>query len=274
MSLKVVSNYLGHSFKMGRNRAIARGPRLLLKNYIAPKIEGRPQAADYTIAAKDVLSQVLGNSSLGDCTAAAAFHIAGTMMANAGLQTTWDLQSQVVPFYSATGGYVPGKPATDNGANEVDVLNFWQNCGLLRDGSHKILAWVAVDPKDRDEIETAIWLFENVLFGIEMPEAWITPCPSHSGFVWDVYGGPNPDNGHAFSGHGYHQNGVKIATWGMLGTLTWAAIEKYAAHADGGELYTVMSADSIMKATEKAPNGLAIAELTNDIRMLNGEMTS
>src|SRR6266550_198625 len=266
--LKVVSNNLGHSFKMGRKRAVARGPRLLLKNYVRPLITGKPEAADYTVAAKDVLSQVLGNTSLGDCTAAAAFHIAGAMMANAGAQPTWDLQSQVVPFYSATGGYIPGKPSTDNGANEVDVLNYWQNYGLLHDGSHAILSWMAVDPSDRDEIETAIWLFENVYFGIEMPEAWVAPCPTRSGFVWDVYGGPNPDNGHAFAGLGYNKEGVKISTWGMLGTLTWAAIEKYATHEDGGELYTVLSADSIMKATSKAPNGLDILQLTDDIRVL------
>jgi len=266
--LKVVSNTLGHSFKMGRNRPVARGPRLSLFNYVRPIITGKPQACDYTVVAKDVLSQVLGNSSLGDCTAAAAFHISGTMMANAGLQTTWDLQSQVLPFYCATSGYVPGKPSTDNGADETDVLNYWQNYGLLRDGSHKILAWMAVDPSDRDEIETAIWLFENVYMGVELPEHWVDPCPDRNGFTWDVYGAPNPENGHAFAGLGYNQEGVKIATWGLLGTLTWAAIEKYLRHSDGGELYTALSEDSIMKASAKAPNGLDILQLTNDIRML------
>ena len=75
-------------------------------------------------------------------------------------------------------------------------------------------------------------------------------------------------DGHAFAGLGYNQEGVKIATWGLLGTLTWAAIEKYLRHSDGGELYTALSEDSIMKASAKAPNGLDILQLTNDIRML------
>ena len=48
------------------------------------------------------------------------------------------------------------------------------------------------------------------------------------GFVWDVAGPANPDNGHCFVGVGYTDIGVVIDSWGMLGTITWAAIAAYA----------------------------------------------
>jgi len=266
--MKVVNDYLGRSFKMGRKRPIARGPRLSLKNYFLSTMPAPPETCDYTGKAIPVLKQMLGNDRLGDCTAAAAFHIVGTMLANAGASETWSTVKQVVPFYSATGGYIEGKDSTDNGANEVTVLNYWQNYGLLPDGSHKIIAWVAVDARNQEEVERAIWLFENVYCGVELPDAWVNPVPHESGFEWDISGGPNPDNGHAFPGLGYNAGGVTISTWGMTGAMTWSAIKRYCGHADGGELYAVLSADAIERVSAKAPNGFDIAQLTNDIRML------
>ena len=274
MTIKIVSDELGRSFKMGRKRAISRGPRLSLKNYLLTRMPLPPATCDYTAKAGPVLMQMLANDRLGNCTAASAFHISGTMLANADRPVIWSAASQVIPFYSATGGYIPGQDKTDNGANEVDVLNYWQNFGLLPDGSHKIAAWMAVDATNHDEVATAIWLFENVYAGAELTDSWVTPVPSASGFTWGIAGAPNPDNGHAFPGLGYDADGVKISTWGMVGTLTWPAIEKYAGHADGGELYTVLSADSIERVSAKAPNGLDLAQLTNDIQMLNSDMAA
>jgi hypothetical protein len=268
MPVKVVTDELGRFFKMGRKRPIARGPRLSLKNYIKMRMPPPPAECDYTEKAGPILKQILGNDRLGDCTAASAFHIAGTMLANAGTPITWGTVSQVVPFYSATGGYIDGKESTDNGANEVTVLNYWQNYGLLSDGSHRILAWAAVDASNHDEIANAIWLFENVYCGIELPDAWVNPVPISSGFKWDLAGAANSDNGHAFPGLGYDSSGVKISTWGMTGTVTWPAIHRYAGRAFGGELYTVLSVDAIERASQKAPNGLDIDQLTSDIKML------
>jgi hypothetical protein len=269
MAGKIVENNLGRSFKMGRKRAISRGPHLSIKNYFVPRVmPAPPETCDYTKAAETVLGQILGNDKLGDCTAAAAFHISGTMLANAGDPQSWSTLEQVVPFYSATGGYIDGKESTDNGANEIDVLNYWQERGLLQDGSHKIRAWATVDSGNKREIQTAIWLCENVYFGVEMPDAWINPVPMQSGFKWDIAGGYNPDNGHAFAGLGYNKDGVIISTWGMLGTLTWAAIDRYAAKADGGELYTVLSDDVIERATAKANDGLRVAQINRDINTL------
>ena len=113
---------------------------------------------------------------------------------------------------------------------------------------------------------------ENVYFGVELPDEWISPMPSSSGFVWDLAGAPDQNNGHCFVGVGYTAQGVQIDTWGMIGTITWAAIAKYATTAGEGELYTVLGPDGIAKATKKAPNGFDWSQLVADFDSMGGNV--
>jgi hypothetical protein len=48
---------------------------------------------------------------------------------------------------------------------------------------------------------------------------------------------------------GYNSGGATDSTWGMLGAMTWDAVGKYASHASHGELYTVLSTDSLIRAS-------------------------
>lgn len=270
MPVKIVSDELGRSFKLGRRRPVALPPRLHLKNYLMRSMPAAPAAFSYTPLATECLAQVLGNDDLGDCTAAAAFHVAGVMRANAGEPTVWDTEKEVIPFYSATSGYVVGNDKTDNGANITDVLNYWQHNGLRADGTHKILSYVAVSAHDAEEIAAAIWLFEHLYCGVSLPDAWVDPIPQKSGFIWDVAGPTNPDNGHAFPGFAYDKQGMMISTWGMLGVVTWAALAQYGSHTDHGELYVAVSLDLLIRASQKAPNGFDMEHLLGDIRFFSG----
>jgi hypothetical protein len=100
----------------------------------------------------------------------------------------------------------------------------------------------------------------------------INPMPSSSGFVWDVAGAPDPDNGHCVVGVGYDAKGVTIDTWGMTGLITDHAIAKYATVAGQGELYTVVSQDAINRATQKAPNGFDWSQLVADFDSMGGSV--
>ena len=124
-----------------------------------------------------------------------------------------------------------------------------------------------MNPADPNEYRTALWLFENLYFGFEMPNQWITPFPSASGFVWNVAGPPVPNNGHCVAGVGYTVAGVKISTWGMSGLLTDAAIAKYCDQSVGGDLYTVVSQDSLNQSTGKAPNGFRLEPIGRGLRL-------
>lgn len=260
--------HLGRSVKMGRRRPIARCPRLCLANYLRMSLPTPPAACDYRAKAMSVLTNIYGNDQLGDCVIAAGYHVVGVETGNAGKIFTAS-DPQIVADYSAIGGYVPGDPNTDQGCDEQTALNYWTQKGFA-DGS-KLLGWLAVDATNRQEVMAAMWLFENLFFGMELPDAWIDPFPSSSGFVWDA-GTPNPDNGHAIMGVGHDQKGVQIDTWGMIGTLTYAAIAQLCTPSSNGELYVLLSPDQIAKGQAKAPNGVAWRDLVTDFDSMGGHV--
>lgn len=197
-------------------------------------------------------------------------HVVGTLTGNAGDLFTYS-EDQIVALYSAIGGYVPGDPSTDNGCDEVTALNYWQQNGAPA-GSHQIAGWLAVNAADPIEYRSALWLFENLYFGMELPDAWISPFPSASAFVWDAAGAPDPNNGHCVVGVGYDAQGIQVDSWGMIGTVTDAAVAQYASEANGGALYTVLSLDAISKAQQKAPNGFDWSQLVADFDSIGGNV--
>src|SRR5260221_6384035 len=81
--------------------------------------------------------QVLKNDVLGDCTCAAVGHMIMNWTSNTGSLVT-PTDDQIVKAYSAVSGYVPSNESTDNGAVELDVLNYWKSTGIA---GHKILGF-------------------------------------------------------------------------------------------------------------------------------------
>jgi hypothetical protein len=263
----VIHPVTGKSYKLGRRRPVARGPRLRLRNYLYKDLPPPPPLVDYSSKARAALAQVYLNDQLGDCVIAGIEHVAGVLTGNVGAPVIFD-DANTKRLYGAIGGYVDGDESTDNGCDEVTALNYWQENGLLADGEHKISGWIAVDGTNADEIKTALWLFENLIFGVPMPDAWVNPMPSGSGFIWDVGGDSDDNNGHCFVGVGYNEKTVTIGTWGMLGDITVPAIARYASGSGGGELYAALSSDAVAKAAEKAPNGFDFSQLLADLDSL------
>jgi hypothetical protein len=252
----------GQTFKLGRNRPQVIPPHLRLGNYMLRKMPEPPSSISYGTGSgvPSWLANILGNDNNGDCTIAAAFHIGGMLMLNAGcpFPPAYDATSAVRLYYQLTGG-------EDTGLDEQTVFNWWQAHGLLSNGTHEIKARVFVDPTDIEQIQTAIWLFENLYLTAALPDGWISPMPSASGFTWGVVGDPNPDNGHAFMSFGYGSSGVQIDTWGLLGTLMYPAIGKYNNQTAGGGCYAIVSQDTINKGTNRAPSGFDWTQLSADI---------
>jgi len=262
----------GRTYKLGRKRPVSRGPRLTLGNYLKRGMAPPPPACDYTKAATSALSQIYCNDTLGDCVIAGLAHVVGVLTRNSGTPPFLYSKDQIIALYGAIGGYVPGEPNTDQGCDEQTALNYWKNNGAPNGSTHKIAGWLAVNGADPAEYRTALYLFENLYFGIELPDKWVNPMPSSPGFVWDVAGAPDPDNGHCVVGVGYNAKGVTIDTWGMTGLITDRAIAKYATVAGQGELYTVVSEDAINRATQKAPNGFDWSQLVADFDSMGGSV--
>jgi hypothetical protein len=227
-----------------------------------------PPSCDYRPKAKAVLSQMYLNDQLGDCVIAGIAHLVGLFAANAGTRPVIFTNAQITALYSAIGGYVPGDPQTDKGCDEQTALNYWQQNGAPIGSGHQLAAWLAVDPTDSNEYRTAMWLFENLYFGLELPDSWLNPSP---GFTWGP-GTPDPDNGHCFVGVGYDKNGVMIDTWGMTGVITDKAILKDDVRDAGGGLYTVLSQDILDSAMQKAPSGFDWSQLIADFDAIGGNL--
>lgn len=268
---RIITRDDGLNFRLGRKRPVAKGHMMHLRNYLhAAGLPVAPAQVDYTAKATAVLSQMYGNDRLGDCVIAGGYHIIGmetsqVMQPNSGYIATLD---DIIADYSAIAGYVPGDPSTDGGTAEPDAFRYWTETGF-RDGS-KLKGWLGIDTTNINNVKNALNLFENVSFAIELPDPWLSPIPSGNGFIWKVAGDPNPQNGHCFIGGGYDSTGVKICTWGMVGTIEWDAVQYYTQESLGGALYCLLSEDQIAKAQVAAPNGLNWTQLISDFDFMGG----
>lgn len=250
-------------FKLGRKRPTVRIPRLKLKRYLLQTLPTPPLTIDYSPKAQAGLQDILGNDQQGNCTIAAAFHIADVLLANANALPTTDLiaKNAVALYYKLTGG-------PDTGLDEATVLNYWHSNGLGPSGAHKIFGYVAIDPTNEIELKTALWLFENLYFGLELPDAYVNAMDTMTdGFVWSLQGEPNNNNGHAVMGMAYNELGVTIDSWGILGNFQFGAISYYCSENQGGQVFSVLSSDILARATAKAPNGFSFAQLTADLQV-------
>jgi hypothetical protein len=255
----------GTTYKFGRNRPVAIGPHFKLKNYMLASLPDPPRHVNYSSAASVSLGNIFGNDVEGDCGPAAVAHIEGVWTGNAGGPVFIPSMTEVNAFYSGVEG-PPGYPKIDQGVDEITMLNYWQNTGFA---GRKIQAWMAVDATDMHECKTALWLFENLIYAVFLPDAYVNPFPGGSGFTWNVAGPPDQQNGHIFPAFGYDfrfdgKRGFEIGTWAMTGRITPSATSTYAVPAAGGGLYTALSWDAINKAQAKAPNRFSFLKLQAD----------
>jgi len=237
-------------------------PKTRLKDHLCASLPAPPASVDYSPAATQALAEMYCNDTLGDCVIAGYYHVLGVATGNAGKEFL-ATQDQIIHDYSAIGGYTPGDDSTDQGCDEDAAITYWKT-NPAADGS-SLAGSASVDASNQTECMQALDLFETLYFGLALPDAWVTPFPASSGFVWDVAGDPNPSNGHCIMAMGYNATGVKICSWGMLGTLTWAAVAKYAVPSAGGALYALLTPDMLAAGQQKAPNGVAWADLLKDL---------
>lgn len=271
MALKeIYVPHLNTTVKMGRSRpdtvAIMQMPKLSDFRLALPEA---PPMVDYTAPAMPSLRRIFKNDILGDCVIAMAWHWLGAITGGAGaLYVPTD--QQVIADYSAIGGYVPGHPNTDNGCDELTAVQYYMKHGFA--SGDKILGYLSLDATNQQQLMEAIYLFEGIWYGAELPNPWITPFPANDGFVWDVAGGINYANGHAFPGLGYDSRGVKICSWALLGTLTWAANAAYMVPSANGNAFVPVTQSMINKASGKAPNNFDWSAISSFFNAMGGNL--
>lgn len=208
----------------------------------------------------------LGNDQVGDCAYAGILHLWDIWQGTAAATKAdaFSLYKRIRPDFDLDRA-VAGDPASDPGGSLPQVLSYARANGLFPDGRGKVAGWVGVDPGNVAHVKAAAWLFGGLYGGASMPDAWAQNPPASDGFVWDLAGPPNPDNGHCIALGGYNATGVVAMTWGRVGIITWRALAEYFAGIRGGELWAPLAADWIDRASAKAPSGFDIVALQADL---------
>jgi hypothetical protein len=225
-------------------------PRTLLAARYLEAVSPPPPAVDWSSRVPEW--QMFGNDVLGDCTVAAAGHLIEEWTFDAAHKEVDLSEPSIVSAYSAVSGYVPGDASTDQGAVELDVLNYWRKTGV---GGHKIAAYVKLDPTNHDQIKQAINLFGGAYIGIAMP----TSAQNEIGSVWSsTSDAPGSWGGHAVHVAAYDADTITCVTWGALQKMTWAF---WSAYVD--EAYAVLAADWFSGG--HSPQGFDLTTLTWDL---------
>jgi hypothetical protein len=225
-------------------------PRTLKLSRYTKALAPAPPTCDWSLKLSD-LGPML-NTSIGDCTCAAVGHMIQTWTANTGKEVIIPDQD-ILRLYEVF-GYVPGNPATDQGAVEIDVLNYWRANPV--DG-HQLLAYAALNPQQTEEIRQSVYYFGGAYIGLALP------ITAQTQDIWTVTslsgdGTPGSWGGHAVPVIGYDRHYVKLITWGQIKLCSWNFFYAYT-----DEAYALLSPDWMSEG--KTPNGFDLEQLTSDL---------
>ncbi len=192
------------------------------------------------------------NDTLGCCTISGAGHLIEEWSANANTEIV-PADSDIISAYSAVSGYDPSTGENDNGAYELDVLNYWRNTGIA---NRKIYAYAACEPRNHSHIKASVYLFGGCYLGVALP------LSAQNQRIWSVTRGPDAEpgswGGHAVPIVAFDAHYVTVVTWGQLMKATWSFIDKYT-----DESYAILSQDFINNGI--APNAIDWTSLQADL---------
>lgn len=248
--------------KLGKQVARHDPRTLLMASYVTTGLPTPP--ASHDIGTKVKSWGMMENDQIGDCTCAAAGHLIMEWTANAGKKMVTPSNKQIVAAYSAITGYNPATGANDNGAVEIDVLNYWRQSGIA---GHKIGAFVALEPSNHTHVMDSVYIFEGCYIGMQLPISAQAQVQNHQ--PWSVPPGgltgdgkPGSWGGHAVPVVAYDARGVTVVTWGALQMMTWSFWEAYC-----DEAYAIISND-YLTSKKVTDDGFSMQQLQADLQDL------
>lgn len=245
--------------RLGRRAPRIDARTLRLGTYLtAGQLPAAPAAYDSGTKVTDW--KMFANDVLGDCTCAGILHMLMLWNSQDGPMLQFS-DTDAVQLYSQLCGYVPGKPETDQGGIELDILNAWRKSPIL---GHSLQAYVTVNPKNWAHVKLAHWLFGTLYLGISLP------LSAQNEEVWkDTSGTPGTWGGHCVVSSAYEDRAncladdtLTVITWGEPKKMTRQWLAKYC-----DELYAPLS-PTWLGTDGMAPNGFDGAQLAADLGRL------
>lgn len=197
-------------------------------------------------AAKASLKQMYGNDQYGDCVIASIGHGVGVSSANESGTAIVGTTSEIVSEYARICG--PG----DNGCVITDTKDAMMASGVSVGGKKRLIdGYAAIPPANKLAVQTAILIAGGgVNIGFNVPSEWMGSA-TYDGAVWDTPRRYSFVGGHDIRAVGYNAVGVQFSTWGIVITMTWAAL---ANPRIVDEMYVELERD--WNADGTAPSGL------------------
>jgi hypothetical protein len=212
---------------------------------------------------------VLANDTIGDCTIVGVLSAILQWRTILGTLGSWmPTDADAIRLYSQLTGFIPGRPATDQGAREPDILTAWTK-GLDVGGGQidKLGAFATVGLTGKTPLQSCIAWFGNAYLGWNLPLV-VESIPY--GQPLDVpscgltgIGAPGSLGGHCSLGVGYDDNWIYTPLWGQLRRVSWPFFWAYADAA-----YALLSPD-FMKLSSSTPVEIPWGQLLDNWKRVN-----
>ncbi len=205
--------------------------------------------------------QVLGNDNYGDCVWAGAGHETMLWRKLAKLWYGFDDKS-VLSDYSAATGFNPADPNTDQGTDMQQAAEYRRTVGIVDSlgWRHRIVAYMALDISNVQEVYTAMYLFDAVGLGIRFPASAMDQFDA--GQPWSVVAGSPIEGGHYVPAISKQNGMLGVVTWGKLQLMEEAFL---IANCDEAIVY--LTVENLLMG--KTREGFALPDLLSDLGKLN-----
>jgi hypothetical protein len=231
---------------------------LRLAAYLTAELPAAPETALWNASVTDW--QALGNDKFGDCVPVGALHLAQTWASCSGDRLVPTDEDAIDAYHRLNPGWSGAQDETDTGASMLATLKLWRNEGLA---GHRIAAFVACDPTEREHIKQAVALFGGAYIGLELPRScrhqdiWSVPPGGATGA-----GAKGSLGGHCVPVLAYTTRTLACLSWDQIILMTWDFFTTYC-----DEAYAVLSLDWF-DAARRAPNGFDRDQLRCDLARL------
>jgi hypothetical protein len=254
-------------YKLGL-KPVTEQPRIMLASYFTsdlPSVESLKFPLGHASA---ITPEMFLNDQLGDC--AIAGSIEEVRLVNALRGVTVDFtDATALANYEAITGYNPDDPSSDAGTDVHELYDYRKTTGIVdADGTyHKIVAYAGLTPGDWDQLLTALYLFDMVGIGIQVP-SYAEP-QFEAKQPWHVLHGFHAiEGGHYIPVAGATSSSeAQVFTWGALQGVTQGFYEKF-------NTVAVVALTEEIFTGDKTPEGFDSEQLAHDLAEFHGNVMS